>query len=170
MQKKEKEIFMNRFLSKIPKESINKCWEWKGSINSSGYGVINEYGRKGKRKYAHRVAWEYFNNKKIPKRSVYHGGVIMHMCDNRKCVNPNHLVLGTQKENVQDMINKGRKVITAIKGCKHHNTQINEEIAKGIFLEQGVYRNIAKKYSCTVAVVKGIKGRKTWKHVTDNLS
>lgn len=169
MQNKEYEIFINRFLNNVPKESIDKCWNWKGTINSSGYGVISEYGRKGKKKYAHRISWEFYNNKKIPMRSEYHGGVIMHTCDNRKCVNPNHLVLGTQKENVQDMINKGRKVITYIEGSKHHNTSINEEIAEKVFLAEGLYKKIAEKYNCTLAVVKGIKNRKTWRHVTDSL-
>jgi len=169
MNANEREIFINRFLSNLPKEHINECWNWKGTINSNGYGVLSEYGRKGKKRYAHRVSWEFHNKRSIPSVDGYHGSVIMHTCDNRKCVNPKHLVLGTQSENVRDMVKKGRKVTVCIEGSKHHNASITEEIAQGIFIMKGLYKDIATHYKCSVAVVKGVKNRNTWRHATKGI-
>lgn len=76
------------------------CWEWNGGTNNIGYGFI----RDGKRmRTAHRVSYEMHNNTTIPKYMC-----VCHTCDNPKCVNPDHLWLGTRKENHDDMVNKGR--------------------------------------------------------------
>src|SRR5690348_1346681 len=84
-------------LSKINK--INGCWEFTGSLNNGGYGVI---GFKGKVWLAHRLSY-YFHNGEIPK-----GLLVCHKCDNRKCINPDHLFLGTYMDNYNDMVAKGR--------------------------------------------------------------
>lgn len=81
---------------------INKntdCWEWKGTLINKGYGWL----RCNKRRWlAHRLSY-IINNGEIPKDKE-----ILHICDNRKCINPKHLRLGTRKDNIQDMIKKGR--------------------------------------------------------------
>jgi len=74
-----------------------ECWEWTGKLLSNGYG----YFAKG---LAHRYAWSLINGE-IPK-----GMYVMHSCDNRKCINPEHLSIGTPKENTQDMVRKKRYV------------------------------------------------------------
>lgn len=76
------------------------CIEFKGSRDDCGYGNI---GVKGKHKKAHRVAWEQANGP-IPD-----GMYVCHHCDNPPCINIDHLFLGTQKDNIQDCILKGRK-------------------------------------------------------------
>lgn len=75
------------------------CWEWTGRIKPRGYGAISI---DGKEYLAHRAAW-IITNGFIPK-----GFYVCHHCDNRKCINPDHLFIGTQRDNVQDCISKGR--------------------------------------------------------------
>lgn len=91
---------LDRFWSKVKVNSIYDCWEWQAA-KIRGYGLF-EY--KGKSRRAHRVSWEITYGD-IPK-----GMYVLHKCDNPACVNPNHLFLGTQEDNMRDMIQKGRKV------------------------------------------------------------
>jgi hypothetical protein len=73
-------------------------------VGPNGYGQIGGTvdGRQ-ERKYAHRLAWELANNRPVPD-----GLVVMHSCDNPRCVNPSHLSVGTQSQNIHDSIRKGR--------------------------------------------------------------
>lgn len=80
-------------------EHIKGCWVWTGLKNWGGYGRMRINKRD---KIAHRYSWElHFGN--IPA-----GRLVCHKCDNRSCVNPHHLFLGSHKDNYQDMISKGR--------------------------------------------------------------
>lgn len=99
----------DRFWGKVNKTSENKCWEWTGytlppfiksfTDSDKGYGrfwFLNKFW------LAHRVSW-FIKNGEIPD-----GLCVLHTCDNPPCVNPNHLFLGTKKDNSEDMITKGR--------------------------------------------------------------
>ncbi len=86
-----------RFWSKVEKTST--CWLWKASMYPNGYGAFKCYG---KTRGAHRIAWEIVNGS-IPKNLL-----VCHTCDVRACVNPDHLFLGSYKDNVQDMVTKQR--------------------------------------------------------------
>jgi hypothetical protein len=80
----------------------NDCWEWQGAMGGSNdqYGVLRVNNQQW---YAHRLSYALFK-RKSPK-----GLHVCHSCDNPKCVNPDHLFLGTQKDNIQDCIKKGRR-------------------------------------------------------------
>lgn len=87
------------FWSSVDKKSDNDCWNWtRGRSSQLGYGSF----KLGNEQYTHRLAWELTNGK-IPE-----GLCVCHHCDNPLCCNPNHLFLGTVKDNMQDRDMKGR--------------------------------------------------------------
>lgn len=94
---------IDRFLEKIslPKQ-LHDCWEWNASTGSHGYGQLMMPGNKPIT--SHCFSYKHFIGP-IPT-----GLHVLHSCDNRKCVNPSHLFLGTNNDNIQDRVNKGRSV------------------------------------------------------------
>lgn len=104
---------------KIKKSYIieaNGCWRWiKSFVLTTGYGKLDH---KGKTYSAHRESYKIFKGE-IPK-----GKHICHSCDNKWCINPDHLWIGTQKQNIQDMIAKGRKPNLKGKNVKYSNELI----------------------------------------------
>jgi hypothetical protein len=80
------------------------CWEFTGHINNRGYGLISKGGRSQKLMLCHRASYESFVGP-IPE-----GKIVLHKCDNTKCFNPDHLSVGTQQDNMDDMASKGRRV------------------------------------------------------------
>ena len=78
-----------------------ECWEFQGSLSETGYSKVRD-SQKDKMVRGHRVVWEYHNG------PIPNGMCVLHKCDNPSCVKLEHLFLGTQKDNMRDMISKGR--------------------------------------------------------------
>ncbi len=92
---------MEKFWEKVEKATDDLCWLWMGAKTGNGYGAIKVDQITH---LAHRFSWE------LHFGTIPNGKLIRHKCDVRNCVNPNHLEIGTQKDNVMDMIVRGRYV------------------------------------------------------------
>lgn len=92
---------LNKFWRNVEQKETG-CWEWMGAKTKNGYGHMNIFY---KNQYAHRISYE------IKYGEIPVGMVACHKCDNPACVNPDHIFIGTQKDNIQDMIKKGRNEI-----------------------------------------------------------
>lgn len=136
----------------------NGCWEWTGLLSNLGYGKI---GFKGKTKLVSRLVYEIFVGD-IPK-----GLLVCHTCDNRKCINPDHLFLGTPKENMHDMIDKGRD--KKCKGISHPTSKLTEkdvlEIRSKYVPRKNSYPKLAKEFGVADTTIEKIIKRKAWTHI-----
>jgi hypothetical protein len=133
-----------RFWAKCEQSEPEYCWRWCASKQRNGYGVFF-YNNKLDR--AHRVAW-MLTNGPIPD-----GMLVMHTCDNRECVNPTHLKTGTDYDNVQDMVSKGR----------HGEGKLSREAAQAIREDGRRHRVIAAEYGVSRPLISAIKRGDAWR-------
>lgn len=152
-----------RFWNQVSKTS--ECWEWTSAALKNGYGSITIQGpaKTGKsiRQLAHRFSWELHFGP-IPA-----GMLVCHKCDNRKCVRPDHLFLGTHADNGADMVAKGRSANRS--GSKNTRAKLTEEAVKAIRAEfngsHGQVLALARRFGVVHAVISNILSRKSWSHV-----
>lgn len=129
-----------RFLSKV-KPVENGCHEWQSTIHRDGYGKFYFSGRQVQ---AHRVAYILFVG---PTNSQW----VLHKCDNRKCVNPEHLFLGDAKANVADMYRKGRN------GSRSKLTQAMVSEINYLLASRFTQTEIAKKFGVHQTAISRVK-------------
>ena len=131
---------------------MTACIEWDKAKDKAGYGVS---WLNGKWIRAHRKA--YIQNKgEIPDDLV-----VRHTCDNKACVNPDHLILGTHQDNSTDMVSRDRQA----KGSLVGTAKLTEEIVVMIRSLSGSSQQLAKFFDCSKTTIKDIRNTKIWKHV-----
>lgn len=132
------------------------CEIFRGYKRKDGYG--NKWFR-GKNDYAHRVSW-VLSFGEIPE-----GMIVCHTCDNPSCVNPEHLFLGTQKDNIQDMYKKKRN--PNFIGENNSQSLLKEEDVKFIKLFGGVFTRakLADMFGVGISTVQDILKERTWTHI-----
>jgi len=147
-----KEDRFEAFVERVP---FLECWVWMGYLDKHGYGSFHWEGRSIT-KPAYQAAWWLYKGK--PR------GVLRHTCDNPWCVNPSHLLEGTQLDNIQDMLDRNRQA----RGERAGSSVLTEEEVRAIrnLSAQGVSgKALAKQYgvnaSCICKIVKGY----SWKHL-----
>lgn len=144
-----------RFLSKV--EKTETCWTWKaGTFNETGYG---QFWMRRRPHGAHVASYKLFVGK-VPK-----GLMVRHKCDNRICVNPDHLEIGTHSDNMKDMIRRGR---ADRKGEKAHNVKLDNKTVKRIkrALRSGKrVIDIHRSMAIRIHTVSDIKHGRIWKNV-----
>ena len=150
----------DRFWKYVVKKGENECWEWTGQ-KLRGYGRISK-GRRGENSVsAHRVSWSLHNKQEIPA-----GMFVMHKCDNPECTNPNHLMIGTAKDNSQDMINKGRKRTVAPLGEENGKALLNEEKVRIIRANPDIpHAKLGRMLGVSPNCIRGVRIGRTWSHI-----
>ncbi len=146
-----------RFLKHVQK--TESCWLWISATNGKGYGMISIYNEETKQsrgRLAPRVSWEIFKGD-IPKRLF-----VLHECDNPACVNPDHLFLGNQMDNLKDMIAKGRAKKRGLRGEEHNQHILTEIQVKEIRDSQEKGVDLANRYGVVPTTISDIRKGKSW--------
>lgn len=161
---------IERFWSHVDK--AGDCWLWTAGKNGVGYGVFGIGGRKGRRWIASRFAYTITNG------PIASGLNVCHQCDNPSCVNPAHLFLGTQGDNIRDMAKKGRHWVQknpgANDGERNPRATLTDAQVLAIRAEWshgGVTQaDLMRRYGVSKHVIWGVVHRRRWQHLDHPLS
>jgi hypothetical protein len=145
-------------------EKTDSCWLWTGkSVDRAGYGKLSTGGKGSPHKMAHRISYE------LHKGEIPDGLVVMHSCDNPKCVNPEHLSVGTHKQNTHDAVAKGRMVcnlpVGGMHGRANPNAKLNDNAVRQIRASTVKASDLAAKYGVSKTVINMVRRRETWRHI-----
>lgn len=148
---------IDRFMAKVGPEGESGCWEWTARKTPQGYGRFFFNGRNA---LSNRVAWELFVG---PIPSGLH---VLHRCDNPACVNPRHLWLGTNADNVADKVRKGRT--QASRGEENPRARLSRDDVIAIRRRYGAgvsSKELSAEYQVARNYIPMIAARKVWRHV-----
>lgn len=138
---------VNYFISRSVLDKKTNCWIWTGAVNYNGYGIMLGPGRKTMR--AHRRCFE------VAKGEITQGFQVCHTCDVPGCVNPDHLWLGTNRDNSIDKTKKGRNPIVALTPFQVREIRASNEKTN----------TLARRYGVGWNAVQNARDGKTYKHV-----
>lgn len=146
------------FLLKV--EKTPTCWIWKGARNGSGYGTIRDGGGRPRNVSAHRLSYRLFSGL-IPDNMC-----VCHRCDIPLCVNPAHLFLGTNADNMRDRDAKGRCRSRGLPGEGSGMARLKNESVIKILSDKRTHAAIATDYGVARSTITHVKLRRTWKHLS----
>jgi hypothetical protein len=163
----QKMTIRERFWSKV--EKTETCWIWKGSKISAGYGMFHF---RGQNRRAHRFSYE------MTYGPIPDGLSVLHKCDVPLCVRPDHLFLGTQEDNMQDMSKKGRSLVgekspiaqhpeVCRRGETHYRAKLTKEKVLQIRELSAAHSTpeLADMFGVNGGTIHDILSRRTWKHI-----
>lgn len=136
---------------------VDECWPYTGYLRTDPQGFKRGiFALDGKKLYAHRVVWECYNGRKLEAKEV-----VRHECDNTVCCNPKHLLVGVQKDNVKDMLERERV------GEKHAFIQKIMQLLETGASAESVAQFMANKYDVVYdsSVIRKIKNRRIYRHI-----
>lgn len=136
------------------------CWLWTASTAGKGYGQI-KVPRERRQVYAHRLSWLLYRG---PLRKGRH---VLHRCDNPRCVNPDHLFIGSPKANARDMAAKGRHLFGE-RNARSKLTAANVVAIRRLVAGGAPQREIGSLFGVSQITVSRIARRQRWAHVPDN--
>lgn len=149
-----RESLFETFWAHVDRRGDNECWPWFAYRHSKGYG--RSFVRVDGQVYVvpHRASW-----------AIHYGAPghlhVLHRCDNPPCVNPRHLFLGTNLDNVKDRVAKGRTQ----KGARHFKSHLTDDDVRAIRASSDSKAELARRYNVTAATIRAILLRVTWKHL-----
>ncbi len=153
MTEKEKGLFFSKIAATADPE---RCWLWLAATNAAGYG---RFRVSPSMELAHRVSWEVF------KGPIPDGMNVCHDCDTPACVNPDHLFLGTQADNLADMTRKGRRRGGGGAGIKNGRAKLTERDVLDIRLSEETCVALGRRYGVNHVAISRVRRRESWTHI-----
>lgn len=150
----KKQIIVQRFMDKVSPEPNSGCWIWTGSLDVCGYARFGFDGRNSK---ASRVSLTLF------KGITRIDGNACHKCDNRACVNPDHLYVGTQLDNMSDSIRRG--TFQRVRGERKPLAKLTRDAVRDIRSKRLSTVEFAKLYGVATCTVRRVVRRDNWNHI-----
>lgn len=146
----------DRILENVRKDATTGCWLWQGALSQDGYGSLRIGGPKER---AHRAAYRHF------KGDIPPGLCVCHRCDNPACVNPDHLFLGTPKDNAMDRASKGRGGY--LKGCANGRAKLTDSDVVFIRSSRMTGAALGRMFGISKNMACRIKTGKAWTHLQE---